>query len=374
MTVQIPGFCVDQQYPFWYMRKMMSALSAPVVVSPSTDLVVSPSSGLQVQVTSGSAFVQQTINIEGGSVYNGNYLLVNDATTNPVNTITSPVSHPRIDQVIFRAYDAQEQGFGGSSKGQVEWLPGTESSSASLSTMGPGLSNPGAAAMSANSMQLAYVLQTVGESSISAANILDVRPRTHGSTNISASQSTSSTTFTTLATPDQVTGIVLPTNGIIRVRYWATWQESVAGGARAAIFIGNNQLKTVFGTNVVTQAAANDNIGTTGVNFILHSSLIGLVGGLSDGSGIPYAGDVSTGQALGAVIGGTSGWWADMGGTLSQIGGIDTADSLYIPMGGDCDIKGLPSGTYTVSVQFKATSGSVTASARNLWVQAISFA
>ncbi len=41
--------------------------------------------------------------------------------------------------------------------------------------------------------------------------------------------------------------------------------------------------------------------------------------------------------------------------------------------GGPCDIDNLPAGTYTVSVQFKASSGSVTASNRRLRVQVISF-
>src|SRR5689334_701297 len=72
-------------------------------------------------------------------------------------------------------------------------------------------------------------------------------PPSRGATNIATSQSTSSTTYTTLGTPDQVQNIVMPTNGLIRVRYQATWQESVAGAARAAIFIGSNQAQIAVG-------------------------------------------------------------------------------------------------------------------------------
>src|SRR5438309_7960968 len=45
-----------------------------------------------------------------------------------------------------------------------------------------------------------------------------------------------------LTTPDQVTGIVLPTNGLIAVWYQATWQTA-AGNAQAALFLGSNQEK-----------------------------------------------------------------------------------------------------------------------------------
>lgn len=173
MAIQIPAFTTDQPYPFLVLRKMMAAFASVGVVNPSTDFVVSPSSGLQVQVTAGSAFVAQTVNTEGSSAYNGLYFVVNDATANPYNTISAPITNPRIDQVILRVYDVLEQGLGGSSKAQLEWLVGTESASASLATMGPGLSNPGASSLPANSLSLVYVLQTVGESSISSGNIVN---------------------------------------------------------------------------------------------------------------------------------------------------------------------------------------------------------
>lgn len=151
----------------------MSTVAGPGVVAPATDFIVSPGSGLQVQVTSGCANVQQTVNIEGGSAYNGLYMVVNDATANPYNTISAPITNSRIDQIILRVYDTKEQGLGGSSFARLEWLVGSENASASLATMGPGLSNPGAASLPANSLLLAYVLQTVGESSISGSNVLN---------------------------------------------------------------------------------------------------------------------------------------------------------------------------------------------------------
>lgn len=180
-----------------------------------------------------------------------------------------------------------------------------------------------------------------------------------GSSIIATSQSTGSTTFTTLATPDQVTGVVLPTNGLIAVWYQGTWQESVNGAANAALFLGANFVKIGEpGLGAPTGALVAGIGGTfpTSTNVVLSSCPIGLssVEALPLGSTTAYGGDVATGQVVGGGI------YASLSSSLQ-------------PGGGPCYIFAA-AGTYTVSVQFKASSGTVTASNRKLWVQALSFA
>jgi hypothetical protein len=182
-----------------------------------------------------------------------------------------------------------------------------------------------------------------------------------GAVNIATSQSTSSTTYTTLATPDQVTGVVLPTNGLIAVGYQATWQESVGGAARAAIFIGANQISTALMVSSSTNlnGAQYANIGTASVNHVLTTAPgIGLIS--TSGSGA-YPGDVTTGQTLGQYSNGVTNVNVTGGGAAATIaqGGIWHGFAA--------------AGTYTVSVQFLTSSGTVTVSNRHLWVQALSF-
>jgi hypothetical protein len=177
-----------------------------------------------------------------------------------------------------------------------------------------------------------------------SASVNQGAQKVKGATNIATSESTSSATFTTLTTPDQVTGIVLPTNGLISVWYHATWQESVTNAARADIFLGANEMQ-VTGTSGPIAQPAVINTGSVNSNYPLTT----YGGGLESLTGSPggaYTGDVTTGQTLGAA------------------GTVD---------GGPCCIFAV-AGTYTVSVQFKASSGTVTASNRKLWVQALSFA
>ena len=163
-----------------------------------------------------------------------------------------------------------------------------------------------------------------------------------GFVSIPTSQSTGSTTYTTLSTPDQVTGLTLPSGGIIQLWYFAYWTESVAGAARAAIFLGANQLQSEASNSSapsVTPAEAQLGNAARPVRP-LTSTPSGL---LSDNSGSSSSGPVTTGQ------------------------------TISVGAGGACSIMATP-GTYAVSIRFKASSGTVTASNRQLWVSVQSFA
>jgi hypothetical protein len=160
-----------------------------------------------------------------------------------------------------------------------------------------------------------------------------------GNSIIGTTESRTNVAYGTLTTPDQVANVVVPTNGVVAVLYQATWQESVLGAGRAAIFIGSNQLKTV--TTAAAPAVQEVSLGQTG-GAALDTPLSTFQGGLGQiNTNNAYSGDVTTGQAI-------------------------SVTQNYA--GGPCYIFGLPAATYTISIQFKSTSGSVTAKNRKLWV------
>lgn len=151
---------------------------------------------------------------------------------------------------------------------------------------------------------------------------------------IATEQTRESTSFGTLSTADEITGVVLPENGLILLGYTANMKSSVSGAGRAAIFVGSNQLKTDLGGT----APAAQEIGSVGTAFHhIFSTTYGLT---TQETGV-WTGDVTTGQALSYSSGGAS-------------------------IGGLCAIFAA-AGTYAISVQFKASSGSVTAKERKLW-------
>jgi hypothetical protein len=156
---------------------------------------------------------------------------------------------------------------------------------------------------------------------------------------ISTEQSRESTAYATLTTADEIQGVVLPENGLIVIGYQATWKSSVGNGGRAAIFIGPNQLKRASGESA--DPAAQLAVGAAAGVF---TPLFSHGGGLQNtGVSTAYNGDVATGQVLGGLL---------SGGTV---------------MAGPCFVFAA-AGTYNISVQFKAESGSVTAKNRKLWV------
>lgn len=153
---------------------------------------------------------------------------------------------------------------------------------------------------------------------------------------INTEESRTNTAFGTMATADEIKSVVLPENGLMLIGYSANFKPSSLGVvAGAAIFLGSNQLKSSGGTPTAQEASSN---GTA------LSKIVTFSGGLGHMSPLEASGaDVTTGQALGPK----------------------TPDG-DLP-GGFCPVFAA-AGTYNVSVQFKASSGSVTAKERKLWV------
>lgn len=178
--------------------------------------------------------------------------------------------------------------------------------------------------------------------------------RSHGKSIIDASQSTSSSTYTELGTPDRVEDIVVPTDGLLFIAFEARWQQSVANAARAAIFIGSDQLRVIDGTDGTSKAEAARIATSTLSRRLVTDARIGLVSLEADGNDTkPH------------VVGGTI-----KGTTDYEAGSTGYTDSEA--HGGILAVRAEP-GTYDISVQFKASSGNVTASLRRLWVWSQAF-
>lgn len=159
-----------------------------------------------------------------------------------------------------------------------------------------------------------------------------------GKSIIAQTETRTNAAYGTMPTPDQVAGIVLPVDGLIFIAAEMTWQQSAASAAWAAIFLNSVQLR--LASNLASPAVAETTIGG---NINNDTPLTTYTGGvISNTAPVAYTGDVTTGQ----VVGGSS-------------GGICTVFAA--------------AGTYTVSVQFRSTSGNVIAKNRKLWVWTLGF-
>jgi hypothetical protein len=192
------------------------------------------------------------------------------------------------------------------------------------------------------------------------------KPIVNRKNGIATSQSTSSTSYTTLTTPDQVENVWLPEDGLLFVVYQATWESTVNLDARAAIFLNENQL--VHARPDQTNPVAQEAVGTSpGGTVQVVGSYAGGLTSYDDPTSIApattdYGGDVTTGQVAGGA--GLNWYFRDSG---DGLGGGSVTSVPNWGVAGACYIFADP-GTYTVSIRFKVTSGSVTVSERKLWV------
>lgn len=169
-----------------------------------------------------------------------------------------------------------------------------------------------------------------------------------GYVSIATEQTTTSTSFVELATPDEITSIVVPTGGLLRVRYMALWKLTGAGDgshAAATIFIGSNQVKITpgYGEPVLSNAV----MYYSGTNYGL---LVSSDGDHSQGALKAIENPISDSSFVGTGL--IPGDWG--------------AADIYVDPG-----------TYDVSIRFKVNAtagGTLSVKERQLWVESIGFA
>jgi len=144
---------------------------------------------------------------------------------------------------------------------------------------------------------------------------------------IATEETRENTAFGTLPTPDEIPGVIVPANGVLRVNYQALWKNSVKGAGRATLFIGSNQAREFPGTSVMEA----------------H------IGGVEGGLAFTFL----------ATLGGT----LSSGGGESEVGAFPTTGMTL----GVIEFT-VAAGTYSISMRFKASSGSITVKERKMAV------
>lgn len=325
-------------------RRAFEGIVAEGIISAGSFAVSQRAAGANLSVDiaastgSGARIIGDAVTLQGP------YYVAPHASVINETIATAHATLPRNDLVILEIKDTAHDA-SGSSLAQTRVVTGTATAGAAATD---DLGVNGTPTLPASSIPLAVVNVPATDTAITDGQIDDRRPKTSGGysggkTIIATEESRTNTAYGLLTTPDRVRNVVLPTDGLIAISYQAMWKESVIDAARVAIFVGANQLKRPStGTVPVVQDAGMTGIGTANVYNLVAASHKGLV---SAASSAGYTGDVTTGQIM---------------------GGATSADQF----GGPCYVFAA-AGTYDISVQFKASSGSVTAKERKLrvWVQ-----
>lgn len=174
-----------------------------------------------------------------------------------------------------------------------------------------------------------------------------------GKVMIAAEEPRTDTSFGLLTTPDRISGVSLPADGLMFVVYRALWKSSVAAAGKAGLFLGATQL--VRDDSASASPIANE--ATT------HNSVADRYVALGTG---PAAGLVSDDNRAAAITADSSG--PQVLGWHQSV--APTSDPRF---GGGVLVLFAPAGSYDVSVQYRATSGTVTVKSRKLWVWTAGF-
>lgn len=349
MTLLVPELLSAKTYPFAALRYMLADLGIREGTVGLGSLAVSQKgsgANMSVDVAAGSGWVQGD-----DTARQGLYHVVNDAVVNvPVGAAHATL--PRLDQVVARVYDSSV--VGGTDAATLEVVAGVATAGATL------VNRNGAAALPNGAIRLADVLVAAADTSITNSEIRDRRPKTRGyCANSGAETLTAPTTYRPMTTPDQINELVVPAGALLLVGFQGLWQCSATVNGRAAIFLNGNQLqaRNMENLSVGTQAAAHDPTLNTNTYEPLATCHVGLMSGDS-GSGAND--DVTTGQVLG-------GYSQSPNVHAMEINGTVVNDlPLHLMAGGLLPIFCDP-GTYDLSVQFKSSTGNVSAKGRKLW-------
>ena len=292
------------------------------------------------------------VNILGDSVsYQGIYTVGPHSTDIVVDIASNASGNPRNDLIVLEGLD-DDHDSGGLNKARVRVITGTANASAAKTDA---LGANGTPTLPSSALPLAVVNLPSGDTVITDSQIDDRRYRTSGALSITAAEARTNTAYGTLTTPDEVRNVVLPAEGLLFVQFDALWIETVMDTARAAIFINGTQLQIMSGNAYAVTEAKTDTTGGALAYQRLWSVDGGLVSRGNNGTTTPSV--PSTGAAMGSNSG-----------TL-VVAGADYSNSF--PAGGATVIHGLAAGVYTVSVQYKSSSGTVTVKERKLrvWTQ-----
>lgn len=241
MALRIPFANDAKQYDFGYLRHLAETiLNSEGVANYGTDLVVTPAAtGLRVDIAAGAAWVKGDSGTPAMGISQGLFSVVNDAAV--ANAVTLPAAdptNPRIDQIVLRVRDSSDLG-SGADDAIFDYVQGTATGGATL------LNRTGAAALGNDRLLLADVLVPAAATNLTAANVRDRRIPANGKASrpIATSETTTSTSYVDLATPDLI-DVYVPPGAFVNLWYRANWKSTVGDNSKAALYVIDRQTGT----------------------------------------------------------------------------------------------------------------------------------
>jgi hypothetical protein len=252
-------------------------------------------------------------------------------------------TNPRIDLLCIEAKDTDED-----ASGVTGWrfriVDGTPSASATHQ-----LETAAWPAVPTGCLPITAIRVPAAATTLTTANITNLNPIAGGRGSAlytATAETTTSTSYTRLTTPDLAFVYVPNSSARLRVGYKAHWKVSVASGTQTvALFLNSQQLR--YGAAAAAAAVQEYAVTslTTSYSHLTTDGGNSASLGFIYGSGGADVSDVSTGQVMSYNAAGE--------------------------MGAPLEIFGLAAGWYTVEVKFKTSANTLSVRERHLWAEVI---
>lgn len=301
---------------------------------------------MSVDISSGAAFVEPG----GPASMQGLYLARTEATYNTASDggyswTAADLALSRIDLLCIEAADVDEGGsFTGFKFRVIDGVPNGSATHPLLTTYWPSVPNycvPIAA------ICLAPAASSITTSAIVNLNAIGGSSRASYLSKNTTAETTTSTTYARLATPDFVCVYVPHANARIRVFSEGWWKISVASGTQGiALFLNDTQLKLRNTTNAAPAAIERTitSLGTFMSRFITN---------------------VSPSNVASNMYSTTAGATADVSDVTTGVIGDTNGTS------GAIEISQLAAGWYVIEQRYKTSANTLTVDERRLWAEVV---
>lgn len=346
-----PGFVVGT-YGAKQVRNAMSAWIAnrPGLAAYGDFAVTQRAAGanMSVDIGAGGAYVYPAAVTRQGPYYVQSDTTFNTSSNGGYTWTAADATNPRIDLVCLEVKDTVEDASGttGLRYRIVDGTPNASASHQLATTYWP--------AVPTGCVPIAAVRIPAAATTITTANITNLNPIAgNGGTysSVATAETTTSASYTRLATPDFCTVYVPHSNARIRLFSEGNWKISVATGTQGvSLFLNDTQLKNRVASPGAPTAGGYEitSLGTFTSRFMTTNSANG----------------GATVQFYASFAGATS----DVSNVTTGISGAALGSGVTLGVSA-IDITQLAAGWYVIEQRYKTSANTLTVSARSMWAE-----
>jgi hypothetical protein len=304
---------------------------------------------MNVNIAAGRGFVLPAVSSFQGPYYVQNDASFNTQTNGGYTWASADPTNPRIDLVCLEVKDNAEDASGvtGFRFRIVDGTPNAGATHQLVTSQWP--------AIPAGCVPIAAIRVPAAATTLTTANITNLNPIAGRASynSVATAETTTSTSYTRLATPDFVAVYVPHANARIRVFSEGHWKISAASGTQGiTLFLNDSQLRSRVGNNAAPLVAGYE-ITSLGTFTSRFASAV-------------TSTNTATTQFYSSIAGATADVTNVTSGVAVGLFGVASGPSIAA-----LEISQLAAGWYVIEQRYKTSANTLTVSNRSMWAEVI---